>query len=202
MLNLKRLLGLGLLAGTLLKADTNFYLHCSDNTVTANPTTQERKYTLFNSTNLLENSWNEVETKRGTNSNLEFTVNNVAPANFYKADGVYSPIEPISTDVQYSHYPHQDTPTCVSIGINNYTTNSINVNVIYTEVMNPFGFSYTATNQWAQTLLPGNNSINHCLYWAGLPGHTSGTGGTVFGNLSIQIIPQLKPIKKSLRSKK
>lgn len=97
-------------------------------------------------------------------------------------------ISPLEAELEYNHSPHQSTPTYRSFTVNNSSRLPINVNVRYIETMNPYMLSYTTTAQFVQCLLPGDNQVGNSLYWEGLPGHSSGTGGAVYGRITIDKI--------------
>jgi hypothetical protein len=160
----------------------------SDSNIQVGPTQRANQYTLLESTNLTENSWSPVETKRGTESNLVFTINRDAPTKFFKTDSSHEPVEPTSHEVTYTHYPHQQNPTSRPIGVYNFATNNVNVmvdyigNPEYQPDGNPYNFTYTTNMPFEQSLTPGENSINTVVNWSG-----SGTGGSLFLIVNLEV---------------
>ena len=166
----------------------DFVLSINNNTVIANSTQQVNRYSLEESTDLTDsNSWSEIDNQRGTNSNLVFKIDTNKPCGFYKVKSQYEPVTPMEQLVQYTHDPHQDYPTVLPIVINNYTTNNLKAIINYTEIMNPYGLAYTTDMPFTNNLIPGENIINTTAIWAE---GRQGTGGTLFGQVNLEILAQ------------
>ena len=153
--------------------------------VIARNTEQVRKYTLLESTNLLDsNGWNEVSTLRGNGGDLSFGVDMNKHQGFYKVKSEYQPLEPMVQDIEYPHDPHQKYPTVNPITVNNYSDHVIKAVIKYTETMNPYGLVYTTNMPLTNNIAPGSSNIDTICYWS----NYSGTGGTIYGQLNLEII--------------
>jgi hypothetical protein len=152
------------------------------NQVQVKNTLAERVYTISQSTNL--DSWEEIASQRGNGSVITYDFPFDRPQAFFKAKGVYDPVQPLSQDISYPHMPHQDYPTIMPVMITNYKTNNIDVRLSFVETANPYNLSYSNSMPFVVTLVPGDNMINTYCYWTS----RVGTGGTLYGIVNAEIV--------------
>lgn len=157
-------------------------LTLSNNQINANPTQRVNQYTLLESTNLTENSWSPIETQRGTESNLVFTVNRDLPTKFFKTDSSYQPFEPNKIIHIFRRQATGLGTQSFNHKVVNYDSTNVNSIVSWTETFNPTYASYSTNMPFEQTLTPGTNNVTTTFYSIGL-----GTGQSLEGYISIGV---------------
>jgi len=93
--------------------------------------------------------------------------------------GVLEPISPTSINIGYSEGQHGGSCSggCMDQTVTNNANESINVLVTFEHAISVGG--YTTNAPFNQTLIPGDNQVNFCLYLIGCNSQTVFTSGNI-----------------------